>query len=678
MKSILVLFLTFVLLLVPASFLAEDAAPIALQYSGAASISYAVYKDGEPILSGAMDAAGQPMDADTLYGIGSVSKIYTAAAVLKLCDQGLVTLDTPVKDVLPEFTMADPRYEQITLRMLLNHSSGLMFKSLQNAFLFGTPDLPEDDLLSVLRTQRLAADPGAYSTYSNTGYMLAQLVIEKLAGMPLADFLRASFPMDDTFCCTDDFDRARLAPCFLPSNPQKPVAPDCTTVIGTGGLYATADSLASFGSHLAAGELLDSTEAMSAREYARGFWPPDSEDDAQAFGLGFDTVHMFPFNRSGIQALAKGGDTLLYHSALVVIPEYNLSAAVLTSGGISTINQLMCARLLIDELAKEGVSVEENFPIPPSEPAEMPADLTQYSGLYGTSMMAYDIHVDADGTLTLTTGKAAGGLQQLFHYCEDGTFRDAAGTSQVQFVEGDDGKTYLYQRGFSMMPGLSSMFIANYGAQKLEPHTPDAETLTAWQTREGKTYLLMNAHPASQSYAMGLPVAQVFLDDFAPGYLSTNQLISPNESRACIQAPGTIGRDTTDTTFSTINGIEVLAFSPIFAADSPVAQYGLDLPLNFGEAIYADASAIIHPLEGSMHVTIGEDGWAKYFSVGEEWAGKTLTVVLPEGGSFTAYHADTTPLASSAAYGDTTAALETGAIILLAGAPGSEFELTIQ
>lgn len=60
---------------------------------------------------------------DDLYGIGSISKTYTAAAMMKLVEQGKVDLDEPVTAYLPDFTMADPRYTQITVRMLLNHSS---------------------------------------------------------------------------------------------------------------------------------------------------------------------------------------------------------------------------------------------------------------------------------------------------------------------------------------------------------------------------------------------------------------------------------------------------------------------------------------------------------------------------------------------------------------------------
>ena len=76
---------------------------------------------------------------DILYGIGSVSKVYTAAAVLRLADAGKLELDKPVCGYLPNFRMADERYRDITVRMLLNHSSGLAGSTLANAFLHISP-----------------------------------------------------------------------------------------------------------------------------------------------------------------------------------------------------------------------------------------------------------------------------------------------------------------------------------------------------------------------------------------------------------------------------------------------------------------------------------------------------------------------------------------------------------
>ena len=65
-------------------------------------------------------------DTEYVYCVGSVSKIYSTAAVMRLADEGKVMLDAPVTDYIPEFRMVDPRYRDITVRMLMDHTSGLM------------------------------------------------------------------------------------------------------------------------------------------------------------------------------------------------------------------------------------------------------------------------------------------------------------------------------------------------------------------------------------------------------------------------------------------------------------------------------------------------------------------------------------------------------------------------
>ena len=104
---------------------AQAAAQAALTAGGAQSIQYALWQDGEIILTGHAGnysrTENRALTDDILYGVGSVSKTYTAAAVLKLVDEGKVELDAPVTAYLPDFTMADGRYTDITVRMLLNH-----------------------------------------------------------------------------------------------------------------------------------------------------------------------------------------------------------------------------------------------------------------------------------------------------------------------------------------------------------------------------------------------------------------------------------------------------------------------------------------------------------------------------------------------------------------------------
>ena len=146
--------------------LADTAAAYALEYGRAQSLQYALWQDGEIVLTGHVGdfsrSENRLMTGEELYGIGSVSKIYTTVAVMQLVEDGRVSLDAPVTRYLPDFKMADERYKDITVRMLLNHSSGILGTGLSGAMLFGEASTEaHDTLLEKLSTQRLAADPGA-------------------------------------------------------------------------------------------------------------------------------------------------------------------------------------------------------------------------------------------------------------------------------------------------------------------------------------------------------------------------------------------------------------------------------------------------------------------------------------------------------------------------------------
>jgi len=94
-----------------------DSATVAIRENGAT-----VYAEGFGM---ADREKSLPVDKYTLFNMGSVSKVYVATAIMLLVDGGKVKLDAPAVTYLPEFTMLDERYKDITVRMLLNHSSGL-------------------------------------------------------------------------------------------------------------------------------------------------------------------------------------------------------------------------------------------------------------------------------------------------------------------------------------------------------------------------------------------------------------------------------------------------------------------------------------------------------------------------------------------------------------------------
>ena len=457
---------------------AQQAAAGAMTYGGASRISWAVWQDGAFVSSGALkapeEAGGAPeaAEADQLYGIGSVSKIYTAMAVMHLAEKGKLDLDKPVTTYLPAFKMADERYKDITVRMLLNHSSGLMGSSMGSGLLFDDPsEAATDQLLERLAVQRLKADPGAYSVYCNDGFTLAQLVVEAVSGANFQDYLRAHIldpaGLEKTAFPDELVGTGRAVATYQGEDAQA-LPMDCLGVVGTGGIYATAEDLAAFGGALTGETLLkkSSLDAMAAPEYARGLWPEEDVPDALAYGLGWDSVEWFPFHQNGITALVKGGDTQYYHAGLVVIPQHNMAAAVLTSGGVSTYNELAASQMLIAALKAKGVEVDETpVTLPEASPAKMPKELLKNAGYYG-SILQYKVDVSADGTLTMNyLGMEA--PAQTFTYHSDGTFRDKTGTSCLKFVKESNGEVYLYQRAFTVLPGLGGLGTSSYAAVKL-------------------------------------------------------------------------------------------------------------------------------------------------------------------------------------------------------------------
>ena len=222
--------------------------------------------------------------------------------------------------------------------------------------------------LSFLATASGAAAQGLFEF----AYTLAQLVVEEVSGMDFMDYLHVAIldpaGLADTYAPGDDFDTGRLAKTYASSQDVRALPQDTIGIVGTGGLYATAADLASFGGLLCGTGLLDQAylDLMNTDWAVRGLWPEDSEMDALAYGLGWDSVHMFPFNQSGIQALVKGGDTLYYHAGLVVLPEYDMAAAVVSSGGVSTYNQLAANQILIAALAEEARQMADELygPLP--------------------------------------------------------------------------------------------------------------------------------------------------------------------------------------------------------------------------------------------------------------------------------------------------------------------------
>ena len=634
--------------------------------AGITSIQYAMMDSGEIVESGVGGVYSKQenrlLTTENLFGIGSTSKMFTTAALMRLADQGKVDLDCPVTDYIPEFTMADERYQDITVRMLLNHSSGLMGSTYGNGFLFDDADTQaHDTLLDDLATQTLKADPGAFSVYCNDGFTLAEIVIERVSGMSFTDFIHQEITgplsMAHTKTMQDDFDRSSIVRTYNPSAPEQETPTDAVNIIGTGGVYATAEDLCRF-AQIFTGEadvLTDaSREATFHKEYADGQWL-DVENNTVGYGLGWDSVDLYPFNLYGIQAVTKGGDTLLMHNSLIVLPEYGLSAAVSSSGGSSAYCQMLATSLLLDQLEEKGIITERLSALDSFTPAEqtaLDADMKQYEGLYGDSTSLMRLTMDDAGTLTLTNAYAPT-QAQTYIYCGDGLFKHETGALELRFIE-QNGRTYLTARGYSAIDGLCDVVSETYYLEKLPENAVTDEMQTAWAAREGKAYVSVTDKASSQLYMSGLPMLGIGTVD---GYLLSNPLTSGSRADVAIQIPMMGGRDTSPFVFETIDGAEYMHYT---------------------DGLYMDISAVPDIYTGTQsHLTIQPNGYNRWYNLPEVLDGKTMSIQGSESTGFVVFNAAGQTVNQSAVTGDTQVILPGGGAIVFCGDAGDRIDLTI-
>jgi CubicO group peptidase (beta-lactamase class C family) len=120
-----------------------------------------------------------------------VTKQFTAAAIMKLVEQGKIGLDDPLAKYVPDF---DTGGRTVTIRQLLNHASGIPnYTNLEFIKIAGKPDLTREDVLRLVSGKPFDFQPGTGWQYSNTNYFLLGLIVEKLSGQSYADFLQRTF-----------------------------------------------------------------------------------------------------------------------------------------------------------------------------------------------------------------------------------------------------------------------------------------------------------------------------------------------------------------------------------------------------------------------------------------------------------------------------------------------------
>jgi len=375
------------------------------------SIVVAVAEDGKIIWEeafGFADLENQIKSTpNTMYRLGSISKTITATGLMLLVEAGLIDLDKPANEYLPEDVRLrgfEGESGEITVRHLLNHRAGL--PAYAEIFYEDDPGGRRSLAETTRRYGIIAYPPGWSFIYCNLGYQMAASMIAEVSGMSYAEFIekRLYFPLGMTHSRVYE-GKPFSEPKAIPYTPSlKRIPPYRSSYPGAEGNYASAHDLIRFAmfhlkDHLPDQEPILSDEAIDDMQAEV---PPGN----RKYGIGWDldgTDH-------GYRSVYHGGDGPGANCMLRLFQDEDIAAVVLCNAKLDKLYDIQKAIFvaLIPELGKpepEPVQTEDSAPSqPPDEPIEM------YRTWRGT-ITAYDREMDVELTVDSTGAKVTVGGQ---------------------------------------------------------------------------------------------------------------------------------------------------------------------------------------------------------------------------------------------------------------------------
>jgi len=293
-----------------------------------------VAKDGKILFEKGYGLAdverGTPVTLETTFNIASITKPFTAAAILKLREEGRLGLDDRLSKYIPDY----PRGSEITIRHLLTHTSGIPDK-LGGPAALATAAYPasRDYLIALFKYQPLDFDPGAQYAYSNPGYYLLGYIIEKASGQPYIEYLRNAFFKPLRMGHTGIYqpgESGKAMPYRYADNRieglQKAMVSHPTRVGGNGVLDSTVDDLYRFTEAYFNARILSEASIQAALTPSVHGRTATSRIRTGGYGYGWGIGRL-----RGLREIFHTGGTLGYSGALFCYPDEHFTVAILTN-----------------------------------------------------------------------------------------------------------------------------------------------------------------------------------------------------------------------------------------------------------------------------------------------------------------------------------------------------------
>ena len=379
---------------------------------GLPAVSVALVDDQEIVWARgfgyAHPADSVPATAETVYRVGSVSRLFTDIAVMQLVERGVLDLDAPVDRWLEDFRPANPFGKPITLRHLMAHRSGLVREPpIGNYFDDTGADLGA--AVASLNATALVYEPGTRTKYSNAGIAVVGRVLEAVTGEPFAQWL----------------DRALLEPLSMRSSAFEPRADlverraaasmwtydgrvfDAPTfelgMAPAGSMVSTVTDLGRFLSMLFAGGRAASGAEVLSRESLEEMWRPQfaAPGATAGYGLGFSVSTL-----DGHRRIGHGGAIYGFATALAALPDQKLGVVAVTTvdAANAVTDRIADAALRLMLAARQGLPL----PVPDTTLPVSAELLTTLPSRYTNDTLTVEV-LERDGRLLLWPGP--GGLR---------------------------------------------------------------------------------------------------------------------------------------------------------------------------------------------------------------------------------------------------------------------------
>ena len=613
----------------------------------AGSATVAIMENGKVVYSegfGMLDREKSiSVGPNTMFNIGSISKVYVAAAIMLLVDDGKVKLDSPVVQYLPDFTMADQRYKDITVRMLLNHTGGFPGGTMANSFGFKhNADVFKDTIQNLSRSH-LKHAPGAMAPYCNEGFTLAEMIVERVSGKKYIDFLteRVFNPLslNNTGLSVGEEPGKTSAAYYRPDTAAREPL-EVVSVLGAGGLAATAEDLCRFmdtfsgnGKQIFSGSSLEEMKKGQPSQFAGKLRNAD-----MSYGLGWDMTDLPKYRAKGIQVLGKSGGSGNYTSMVFTVPAQRLSVAVIFAGRGSSAMDVALDTLDAVLIEKGLMQEEKKVVSKPLEPQAIPHADTNFGGYYSNGDNIIEISFNTEkNTVTgniLNNGKETP-LLSLFY--NNGFYISAEG-DRYYFITVDN-KDYLVRN----IPkyGLDMVLIQKM-AQLENPQTLRIDV-------NGKQWLRRNIEPFEATMFIKSYIVKSSIPEALPGYVD---FFGPK----IIQSPDFAGMP--------VNNLRDLTELTLFDKDGRTWAW-------ISGFLYSPAELASTIIPGENSVKISDSGYAEWFKAN---TGHILGFEKPAEGRILAFSPDGTVIYDSAVDKGEVYIPQDG-FILLAGVPGDAFKV---